>query len=68
MMDEVDYASPLGLLGNIADALFLKNYMTRFLIHHNAQFKRMAEAKVGAASLIKQSHDDIVSKDFVTNQ
>ncbi len=64
MFDEVDYASPLGLLGNIADALFLKNYMTRFLIHHNAGFKRMAEAKVERASLIKQSHGDNVSKNF----
>ena len=60
MSDEVDYASPLGLLGNIADALFLKNYMTRFLIHHNAEFKRMAEAKVGGTSLIEQAHNDHV--------
>jgi ligand-binding SRPBCC domain-containing protein len=44
IIDEVDYASPLGLLGKIADALFLKNYMTRFLIRHNAYFKQMAEA------------------------
>lgn len=43
VVDEVDYASPLGLLGKIADALFLKNYMTRFLIRHNAEFKRVAE-------------------------
>ena len=46
MIDDVDYASPLGLCGRIADALFLENYMTRFLLRHNAQFKRMAEAKV----------------------
>ena len=43
IIDDVDYASPLGLLGKIADALFLKNYMTRFLVRHNAQFKCMAE-------------------------
>jgi len=60
MSDEVNYASPLGLLGNIADALFLKNYMTRFLINHNAEFKRMAEAKVGGAAVIKQSYDNTV--------
>lgn len=46
IFDEVDYASPLGLLGKIADALFLESYMTRFLVRHNAQFKRIAEAKV----------------------
>ena len=45
MVDKVDYASPLGPLGKLADALFLKNYMTRFLIHHNAHFKRMAETE-----------------------
>lgn len=45
IIDEVDYASPLGLLGKIADALFLKNYMTRFLIRHNAHFKAAAETE-----------------------
>jgi ligand-binding SRPBCC domain-containing protein len=69
ILDDVDYASPLGLLGKIADALFLKNYMTRFLIHHNAHFKRMAEAKVGDVSpLNKQSQDDILSKNFPAPQ
>jgi hypothetical protein len=57
MFDEVDYASPLGVLGNIADALFLKNYMTRFLIQHNAEFKRMVEANVGGVSLSKQTQE-----------
>lgn len=44
IIDDVDYASPLGLLGKLADALFLERYMTRFLVRHNAQFKHMAEA------------------------
>jgi ligand-binding SRPBCC domain-containing protein len=51
IIDEVDYASPLGWLGKIADALFLKNYMTRFLIHHNTHFKRMAETQAGQANV-----------------
>lgn len=42
---ETFVAAPLGLAGRIADVLFLENYMTRFLLRHNAQFKRMAEAK-----------------------
>lgn len=42
--DDADFAAPLGPLGRLADALLLKNYMTRFLIRHNAQFKREAEA------------------------
>lgn len=44
VIDDVDYASPLGPLGKLADALYLERYMTQFLIRHNAQFKRMAEA------------------------
>jgi ligand-binding SRPBCC domain-containing protein len=42
--DDVDFASPHGPLGAIVDALVLKNYMTRFLVRHNAHFKREAEA------------------------
>lgn len=44
MVDDVDFASPLGLLGKLADALVLKSYMTRFLVRHNAHFKCDAEA------------------------
>ena len=44
MIDDVDFASPLGFLGKIADALLLEGYMTRFLVHHNRHFKREAEA------------------------
>jgi ligand-binding SRPBCC domain-containing protein len=41
--DDVDFASPLGLLGRLVDALVLQSYMTRFLVRHNAHFKREAE-------------------------
>ncbi|MCA1814864.1 MAG: SRPBCC family protein [Acidobacteria bacterium] len=44
MVDDVDFASPLGVLGRLADILVLKSYMTRFLVRHNAHFKREAEA------------------------
>jgi ligand-binding SRPBCC domain-containing protein len=44
MIDEVDYASPLGLLGQIVDAAFLKSYMTRLLITRNDYIKKVAEA------------------------
>ncbi len=43
--DEVNYESPFGALGHLADALFLKNYMRNFLIKHNAHVKEMAEQK-----------------------
>src|SRR5919206_6630 len=32
MKDEMSYASPLGMLGRMADRLFLENYMRRFLL------------------------------------
>jgi ligand-binding SRPBCC domain-containing protein len=44
MVDDVDFASPLGVLGKLADAILIKSYMTRFLVRHNAHFKREAEA------------------------
>jgi ligand-binding SRPBCC domain-containing protein len=40
-----DYTSPLGLLGRIADILFLQWYMYRFLQRRNAYLKQVAEAK-----------------------
>lgn len=44
MIDDVDFASPLGILGKLADAVLLESYMTRFLVRHNRHFKRVAEA------------------------
>jgi ligand-binding SRPBCC domain-containing protein len=44
MIDNVDYASPLGLLGRIVDAAFLQSYMTRLLITRNDYIKKAAEA------------------------
>ena len=41
--DDVDFASPLGLLGKLVDAMLLESYMTHFLVRHNAHFKREAE-------------------------
>jgi ligand-binding SRPBCC domain-containing protein len=44
MIDDADYASPLGLLGRLADRLFLERYMTRLLLVRNAHIKKVAEA------------------------
>lgn len=41
--DVFDYQSPLGILGKLADVLFLKNYMTRFLMKRNEVIKIHAE-------------------------
>jgi len=43
MVDLFSYQSPLGLLGKIADWLFLKKYMTELLIKRNEVIKRHAE-------------------------
>lgn len=44
MTDVFDYTSPFGLLGKLADVLFLKNYMTRLLIKRNEIIKSFAES------------------------
>ena len=43
MRDRLEFTSPLGILGKIADALFLERYMRRFLETRNANLKRIAE-------------------------
>ena len=44
LADEVfDYTSPLGLLGRLADALFLQRYMTSLLHRRNQVIKHYAE-------------------------
>ena len=48
MTDVFDFRSPLGVLGRLADALFLKSYMTRFLSVRAAVLKKLAER--GAAA------------------
>lgn len=41
--DMFEYVAPLGWLGKIADVLFLKNYMKRFLKERNKVIKEFAE-------------------------
>ena len=41
--DIFDYQSPFGIIGNLADWLFLKKYMTIFLIERNKIIKEFAE-------------------------
>ncbi len=45
MIDKIEFAAPFGFIGRIVDALVLKEYMTRFLIKHNENFKKIAERK-----------------------
>ena len=43
MRDILDYTSPLGVLGSVADVLFLKLYMWRLLNKRNQLIKTVAE-------------------------
>ena len=44
MMDIFDYKSPLGILGKLADTMFLKKYMTKLLSERNRIVKKFAES------------------------
>ena len=44
MTDEFDYTAPLGLLGRLADRLFLTRYLRRLLQRRNDILKARAEA------------------------
>jgi ligand-binding SRPBCC domain-containing protein len=43
MTDVFDYVSPYGILGKLADWLFLKRYMTDLLVNRNNVIKEHAE-------------------------
>ena len=44
MRDTLAWTAPLGLLGHLADRLFLVRYMTRFLATRNRSLKAIREA------------------------
>jgi ligand-binding SRPBCC domain-containing protein len=44
MIDHFIYISPFGILGRIADFLFLKKYMTNLLEKRNSTIKEFAES------------------------
>ncbi|PSL40992.1 hypothetical protein B0H99_103126 [Planomicrobium soli] len=45
MIDRFDYTSPFGIIGKLADKLFLENYMRRFIVDRAIALKRIAEKK-----------------------
>lgn len=47
MIDTFDYTSPFGIVGKLADRLFLEQYMKEFLIKRNRYIKKIAEERVG---------------------
>ena len=44
MRDHFEFTSPMGILGAMADWLFLTAYMRRFLTRRNAILKQLAES------------------------
>lgn len=54
MRDVFDYQSPLGLLGKLADQLFLEQYMFNFLEQRNQVIKQYAESKRWKEVLTKE--------------
>ena len=46
MTDIFDYTAPLGLIGRLADALFLERYMRRLLEDRNEVIRQIAESTV----------------------
>jgi ligand-binding SRPBCC domain-containing protein len=45
MLDIFDYKSPFGILGKLADRIFLKNYMIELLETRNTMIKEFAESE-----------------------
>ena len=43
MRDRLEWTAPLGVLGKIADGLFLRRHMLRFLVTRNRNLKAIAE-------------------------
>lgn len=45
MIDEFNYASPFGIVGRLADWLFVEKYMRKLLTSRNEWIKKVAEQK-----------------------
>jgi ligand-binding SRPBCC domain-containing protein len=58
MVDDVEYASPLGPLGVLVDAAVLARYMTRLLRRQNQHVRATAEGGGGAMSTGRRVVDD----------
>ncbi|MBT2581277.1 SRPBCC family protein [Planococcus sp. ISL-109] len=48
MKERFSYRSPYGIIGKLADKLFLERYMTRFVMNRASELKRIAEAQSSA--------------------
>ncbi len=46
MTDVFEFELPFGIIGQLFNAVFLKNYMKKFLLERNRLIKRTAEAEI----------------------
>ena len=72
MTDVFNYTSPFGILGIIADKLFLKSYMTKLLSRRNAVIKDFAESNkwqniLTAKSCLNRCEDDDKNNRLLNN-
>lgn len=44
MVDTFEFSAPLGMLGRLAEMLFLKRYMRKFLVRRNEYIRQVAES------------------------
>ncbi|MBL4753395.1 MAG: SRPBCC family protein [Flavobacteriales bacterium] len=58
MKDAFEFESPLGWLGKLADSIFLKRYMTKFLENKNRELKMVAEGAQWKNILKKSDMDE----------
>lgn len=49
MTDTLEFVSPLGILGRLANRLFLERHLRRFLEGRNRELKRIAESGTGGS-------------------
>ena len=56
MKDIFTYQSPYGILGKLADYLFLKKYMTNLLLDRNAVIKEFAESDKWKENISSNHH------------
>jgi len=49
MKDEFKYTTTFGLLGKLADYIFLEKYMRNFLLVRNAYIKEVAEQQAAGS-------------------
>ncbi|WP_435226445.1 SRPBCC family protein [Niabella hirudinis] len=59
MKDVFEFQSPLGILGQLTDAIIMKGYLTRFLTKRNRVVKDIAESGMGTCIVAAERKQDV---------